>query len=146
MVSQSLNISKLLLLLPKAAFGISIMGQEKFGNEATLRRNLLLGMSGLVRSLLYLCRKSLKISATRKKSPNVSKSCPKMISLEKWWILTSLQKLPKNVGDLGNYCYYRLWKIAQSAINHPIWSHCSNVNRNAKAISGMRSHLLKWRH
>ena len=24
-----------------------------------------------------------------------------MISLEKWYILTSLQKLPKNVGDLG---------------------------------------------
>ena len=25
-----------------------------------------------------------------------------MISLEKWWILTLLQKLPKNVGDLEN--------------------------------------------
>ena len=24
-----------------------------------------------------------------------------MISLEKWQILTSIQKLPKNVGDLG---------------------------------------------
>ena len=24
-----------------------------------------------------------------------------MIYLEKWWILTPLQKLPKNVGDLG---------------------------------------------
>ena len=24
-----------------------------------------------------------------------------MISLEKWWILTPLQKLPKNVRDLG---------------------------------------------
>ena len=34
------------------------------------------------------------------KSPNVFKSYPKMISLEKW-ILTPLQKLPKNVGDLG---------------------------------------------
>ena len=29
------------------------------------------------------------------------KSCPKMISLDKWMILTPLQKLPKNVGDLG---------------------------------------------
>ena len=37
----------------------------------------------------------------QKKSPNVNKSCPKMISLEKWKILTPLQKLPKNVGDLG---------------------------------------------
>ena len=38
---------------------------------------------------------------TRKKSPIVYKSCPKMISLEKWMILTTLHKLPKNVGDLG---------------------------------------------
>ena len=35
-----------------------------------------------------------------KKSPNVDKSCQKMVSLEKWMILTPLQKLPKNVGDL----------------------------------------------
>ena len=38
-------------------------------------------------------------SVTSKKSPNVYKSCPKIISLEKWKILTPLQKLPKNVGD-----------------------------------------------
>ena len=37
----------------------------------------------------------------QKKSPNVTKSCPKMILLEKWYILTTLQKLPKYVGDLG---------------------------------------------
>ena len=37
----------------------------------------------------------------QKKSPNVYKSCPKMLSLEKWLILTPLQKLPKNVGYLG---------------------------------------------
>ena len=36
-----------------------------------------------------------------KKSPNVYKVCQKMISLEIWYILTPLQKLPKNVGDLG---------------------------------------------
>ena len=40
-------------------------------------------------------------SATRKKSPNVCKSCPKLISLENDRFLTPLQKLPKNVGDLG---------------------------------------------
>ena len=39
-------------------------------------------------------------SVTRKKSPNVYISCPKIISLEKWQILTSAQKLPKNVKDL----------------------------------------------
>ena len=43
----------------------------------------------------------IKISVTREKLPNVHKSCPKMISLEKLKILTPLQKLPKNVVDLG---------------------------------------------
>ena len=40
-------------------------------------------------------------SVTRRKSPNVYKSCPKIISLEKRKILTPLQNLPWNVGDLG---------------------------------------------
>ena len=40
-------------------------------------------------------------SVTRRKSPNVYKSSQKIISLEKWKILKPLQKLPKNVGDLG---------------------------------------------
>ena len=42
-------------------------------------------------------------SVTSKKSPNVCKSRPKMISLEKLEILTPLQKLPKNVWDLGKF-------------------------------------------
>ena len=41
------------------------------------------------------------ISFTRKKSPNVYKSCTKMVSLEKLKILLYLHKLPKNAGDLG---------------------------------------------
>ena len=40
-------------------------------------------------------------SVTSKKTPNVHKSCPKMILQEKLKILTPLQKLPKNLGDLG---------------------------------------------
>ena len=40
-------------------------------------------------------------SVTSYKSPNVLKSCPKMIPLEKLKILTPFQKLPKNVGNLG---------------------------------------------
>ena len=37
------------------------------------------------------------------KNPKMSiKVSQKFISLEKWYILTPLQKLPKNVGDLGN--------------------------------------------
>ena len=39
-------------------------------------------------------------SETRKKSPIVYKSCPKVISLEKGYILAPLQKLPKNLEDL----------------------------------------------
>ena len=40
-------------------------------------------------------------SVTCKKSPNFYKSCPKLIKPEKLKILPPLQKLPKNVGDLG---------------------------------------------
>ena len=40
-------------------------------------------------------------SVTSKKSPNVYKSCPKMISIEKLKIMTPLQILPKNVGYLS---------------------------------------------
>ena len=43
----------------------------------------------------------LGASVTSKKLPNDYKSCPKMISPEKLQILTTLQKLPKKVGDLG---------------------------------------------
>ena len=41
------------------------------------------------------------ITVTSKKSPNVYKSCPKLIALEQGKIMTPLQKLQKNVGDLG---------------------------------------------
>ena len=43
----------------------------------------------------------VRTSVTSKKLPNVYKSCPKMIKLEKLKILTPLQKSPKNVGNLG---------------------------------------------
>ena len=45
-------------------------------------------------------RKSM-YSVTSKKLPNVYKSCLKMISIEKLKIFPSLQKLPKNLVDLG---------------------------------------------
>ena len=41
-------------------------------------------------------------SVTSKKFPNVYKSYPKMISLKILKIFMPLQKLPTNVGDLGN--------------------------------------------
>ena len=33
-----------------------------------------------------------------------------MISLEKWYILTRLQKMPKNVGDLGKFIVAKRFK------------------------------------
>ena len=44
---------------------------------------------------------NITTSVTSKKSPNVYNSGAKMISQEKLKILTPLQKMPKNVGDLG---------------------------------------------
>ena len=52
-----------------------------------------------------------KLSVTSKKLPKsikvakVYKSCQKMISLEKRKILTTLLRLPKNVGDLGKIIF-----------------------------------------
>ena len=37
-------------------------------------------------------------------------SCPKMIPQEKWLILTPLQKLPKNVGDLAKLIVAKSFK------------------------------------
>ena len=53
---------------------------------------------------------SVLLSVTRKKSPNVYKSCLKMISLEKWKILTHLQKLPINLRDLGKLMFPKALK------------------------------------
>ena len=80
---------------------------------------------------LYGLKEALELwsSVTSKKSPNVYKSCPELISLEKLKIFTPLQKLPKNLRDLGKCnCCQRLWKVAQSSINHPIRSHCSGAS------------------
>ena len=67
-------------------------------------------------------------SVTRKKSPKVYKSWPKMISIKmirfshlyknclRMWEIWANKLLPKAV------------KVAQSPINRPIWSHCPLVN------------------
>ena len=62
---------------------------------ATMKRR----QQGNVREMVVTKLTEAMASVTRKKLPNVYKSCPKMISLEKWYILTPLHKLPKNVGD-----------------------------------------------
>ena len=46
-----------------------------------------------------------------------------MISVEKLKILTTFQKLPKNVGDLGKLIVATGFeKLPKRPINHPIWS------------------------
>ena len=42
-------------------------------------------------------------------------------------ILTPLQKLPKNVGDLGKKLLPPALMVAQNANNGQIWSHSSGV-------------------
>ena len=62
--------------------------------------------------------------------PNVYKSRPKIISLELFKILTPLQKLPKNVGEIGNLANLGklivakgLLKLSKVHYNRPAWSH-----------------------
>ena len=51
-----------------------------------------------------------------------------MILLEKLKILASLQKMPKNVEDLGKLIDAKGFeKLPQSPINRPIWSHWVQV-------------------
>ena len=48
-----------------------------------------------------------------------------MILIEKLKILVPLQKMSKNMGDLGKLIVAEGFEIvAQSPINRPIWSHC----------------------
>ena len=69
----------------------------------------------------------------QKKWPNVYKSCPKMISLEKLKILTPLQKLLKNVGDLGKLI------VAKGFEKCPKFNKLPNlVTLVTKSKSGMR--------
>ena len=51
-------------------------------------------------TMIEVTRFGMMSSVTSKKSPNVYKSCPKMISIEKLNILTPIQILLTNVGDL----------------------------------------------
>ena len=51
-----------------------------------------------------------------------------MISLEKWYILTPLQKMPKNEGDLGKFFVSKGFKkLPKVKKNRPFWSHCLQV-------------------
>ena len=68
------------------------------------------------------------VQFNQKKSPNIYKSCPKLISLEKLKILSPLQKLLKNVGDLGKLIVAKgfkklpkVQKITQSGHTAHVW-------------------------
>ena len=79
---------------------------------------------------------SISLSRTRKvwpekHLPNVNKSCPKMISLEKWTILTPLQKFPKNVGDLDKLIVAKGFK------------NCPKSNKLPNLVT-LQSQLLHW--
>ena len=65
--------------------------------------------------IFFYLLKCSTISVTRKKLPNVYKSCPNMISLEKWMILAPLKNC------------LRMWEALKSCPKCkkcPIWSHC----------------------
>ena len=60
-------------------------------------------MSGVDNNSEAFFGRETLVQCDQKKSPNVYKSCPKTISLEKWLILTPLQKLTQKLGDLGKF-------------------------------------------
>ena len=82
----------------------------------------------------------------QKKSPNVYKSCAKMISQEKWMTLTHLQKLPKNVRDLyklivskGFKKLPKVQKIAQSG-----HTGCVSTAFTPPQLVWMNRRLMLW--
>ena len=52
---------------------------------------------------------------------------PQSISQENLKILIHLQKLCRRFGQIN--CCQKLWKVAQSPINRPIWTHCLQRHR-----------------
>ena len=63
-------------------------------------------------------------SVTRKKSPNVYKKLPKNDLAWKMKAIDTFTKIAIKREQFGqNNCCQMLWKVAQSSINCPIWSH-----------------------
>ena len=73
---------------------------------------------------------------TRRKSPNVCKSCPKMISLEKRYILTTLQKC------------LRMWEIWANLLLPKALKSCpkSKKSPNLVTLLPFHIHLLHMVH
>ena len=80
-------------------------------------------------------------SVTSKKTPTVYKSCPKMISQEKWNILTPFKKLQKNVGHLGKIIIATGFEKCNKS---PIWSHCLPLSLSSLLSAQLRTHSLVY--
>ena len=79
------------------------------------------------------------VSVTNKKPPNVDKSCPNVISLEKLKILTTLQNLPKMWAIWAKQVLPQdLKSCPKYNKNCPIWSHCSAAAATASRYSMKR--------
>ena len=85
-------------------------------------------------------------SVTSKKSPNVYKTCPKLIALEKkrFWHLYKNCPILWVFGQ-NNSCRL-LWKVTQSTINQPIWSHCrcSKIIYFIASIEHQITYKIHW--
>ena len=93
----------------------------------------------------WCLRQCHPISVTSKKSPNVYKSCPRMISLEKWKILTPFQKLSKNVSNLGKIIVATGSKKLPKCHISKIWSHrlCSFFIKIKFAVLNVKTSFAK---
>ena len=91
----------LLLLLAPYLIMMDLLGLLLCQAKLIVMRKLVPAAAKRILSSLMPEHVAWQQHVTRKKLPNIHKSCPKMIPLPIWYILTTLQKLPKNVGDLG---------------------------------------------
>ena len=74
------------------------------------------------------------------KNCQISKKLPKMISLEKWMILTPLQKLPKNGEDWGKLIVATGFeRLPKSPKYWPIWSHGTASKTRPSVWMGART-------
>ena len=121
--AESLELESLQLVFVFSIFSRLVSSQHPSSSSSTQKQKNVFSMKLNLNSLTL--KMFFPSSVTSKKLPNVFKTCPKMISLGQWKILTLLQKLPEMwvVGVKNNCCYW-LWKVSQSAINRLIWSHC----------------------
>ena len=98
------------------------------------------------RFLCFWRMKDASHNVTSKKSPNVLHKLPKRISLEKWNILTPLQKLPKNMGNFRqNNCCHRLWKVSCPKCNKSPNLVTLDVTKSGSNDLGVSAyHLPHW--